>query len=116
MPRRWIVETAEEVAELVASDARDLEAGGVKVTKGDLCCITFGHVIRLAIWYLRHDWDPGLPVDERLKLIHDHVTSRSGVWAVEQHLERMLVAVPPRQPVMREENVQFGAADDSISF
>ncbi len=63
VPRRWIVESAEEVAELVAMDARALETAGVKVARGDLRCMTFGHLIRLAIWRLRHEWDPALSIE-----------------------------------------------------
>lgn len=38
----------------------------MKPTAGDIRCIVFGHLTRMAIWRLRKNWSPALPTGERL--------------------------------------------------
>jgi len=61
-----LVETPHEVAVLVKRDMEALEAGGVRPTEGDLRCIVYGHLIRLAIWGLRQGWDSASGTGEKL--------------------------------------------------
>ena len=41
----------------------------MKPTAGDVRCIVFGHVTRLAIWTLRSAWDVRHPTSEKLALV-----------------------------------------------
>ena len=50
MPRKWVVDSIDRIAELVNDDLAKLRSGNVKPTTGDTRCITYGHLIRLAIW------------------------------------------------------------------
>ena len=54
--RRWLVTSPSELADLVRENVQQLIEGDVKPTKGDIRCIIFGHLARLAVWNLRHDW------------------------------------------------------------
>jgi len=56
IPRRWLVASPSELADLVRENVQQLIEGEVKPTKGDIRCIIFGHLARLAVWNLRHDW------------------------------------------------------------
>lgn len=56
VPRRWLVTSPAELADLVRENVRQLIEGDVKPTKGDIRCIVFGHLARLAVWNLRHGW------------------------------------------------------------
>lgn len=51
--RKLIIDTAEGISHLVAEDIEQLKSGGVNPTQGDIRCIIFGHLVRLAIWFLR---------------------------------------------------------------
>ena len=55
VPRRWIVSSPDGIAALVAEDLEKLQAGKVKPTSGDIRCIVFGQIIRLAVWHLREN-------------------------------------------------------------
>lgn len=56
-----------EFARVVADDLGPLRQGGVKPTRGDTRCITFGHATRMAVWNLRAQWNPALPTSARLQ-------------------------------------------------
>ncbi len=48
------------------SDVGGLRAGGVKPHLGDVRCLAFGHLTRLAVASLRSGWDDGLPTRTKL--------------------------------------------------
>src|SRR5205085_11936345 len=56
VPRRWLVTSPSELANLVRQNLQQLIEGDVKPTKGDIRCIIFGHLVRLAVWNLRREW------------------------------------------------------------
>ena len=39
----------------------------MKPTAGDIRCIVFGHLTRIAIWHLHKKWKAALPTPERLE-------------------------------------------------
>ena len=43
-----------------------LQAAGRTPTRGDIRCIVFGHLTRLAVWQLRTDWDNALPTATKI--------------------------------------------------
>jgi len=117
VPRRWIAATADEVADLVQADVSDLKEGGVKVTKGDLRCIIFGHLIRLAVWELRQAWQKNGPVEEKLARVEAHIQKGGGPSAVEQCLGDALTPLPLRRAaVVREDEGLYGTREDEIPF
>ena len=66
IPRQWLFETPEELVAIVAEDRDQLGAAGYKPTPGDLRCIVFGHLTRMAIWNLRREWCAERPTPEKL--------------------------------------------------
>ena len=81
-PRRWLAQDAAGVAEIVQRDIESLEEAGLSATKGDIRCICFGHLTRLAIWNLRKTWNTKRPVTERRNEISRWFTNFGGVSAV----------------------------------
>ena len=77
-----IVESPADVARLVEEDLLRLKLGHVNPTLGDTRCISFGHLIRLAIWSLRKDWDRNDPVSERIARIGEWIRHFGGWKAV----------------------------------
>ena len=57
MQRKWLADSPDDVANIVENDLNLLKAGNVKPTMGDTRCVTYGHLIRLAIWSLRLEWN-----------------------------------------------------------
>ncbi len=55
--RRHLFKSTEELTRVVSDDLRQLRLAGLKPTAGDIRCITFGHLTRMAIWMARSTWD-----------------------------------------------------------
>ena len=75
IPHQWLFETPEELVAIVAEDRDQLGAAGYKPTPGDLRCIVFGHLTRMAIWNLRREWCAERPTPEKLHRFAEAVTS-----------------------------------------
>jgi len=48
-------------------DVTSIRRAGLTVTKGDIICMTLGHLSRLAIQSLASSWNRELPIEERLE-------------------------------------------------
>lgn len=66
---------APELARVVADDLGPLRAAGVKPSRGDARCITFGHATRLAIWNLRSTWNQKRPTSAKLEQFMNQLTA-----------------------------------------
>jgi len=94
-----------------------LELGGVKVTEGDARCLTYGHLIRLAIWELRKTWRADAPTQRKLALIKQWL-QRFGSWkSVRTFLYAHETSRDEAQLILafREPAGHYGE-DDEISF
>ena len=69
--RKWLPDSIQGVADLVAEDLARLREGRVKPTSGDARCVTYGHLIRLAICHLRKEWDKNKAVSKKLAIVAD---------------------------------------------
>jgi putative DNA methylase len=65
--RSQLCETSAELTQLVNDELAQLRAASMKPSSGDIRCIVFGHLTRIAIWRLRESWDSTRPTSERLK-------------------------------------------------
>jgi adenine-specific DNA methylase len=81
-PRRWLAHDAAGVAEIVRHDVESLAEAGLTPTQGDIRCVCFGHLTRLAIWNLRTTWESKRPVAERMHLINQWFAKFGGFNAV----------------------------------
>jgi adenine-specific DNA methylase len=64
--RRHIFSTSDELTRIVRDELGQLRLAGVKPTLGDIRCIVFGHLTRMAIWQLRAGWDESVPTSDKL--------------------------------------------------
>lgn len=116
MSRRTIVSTAEGIAGLVREDLKQLEKGAVKYTQGDMRCIAYGHLIRLAVWYLRNDWDRNAGTDIKMTRVADQIEALGGWQQVKEYLLTD-VSAPARQSwAAMEEDGEYGGDHDDIAF
>jgi hypothetical protein len=116
IPSRWIVNTAEGVARLVKEDAGSLERAGVRPTKGDLRCIAYGHLTRLAIWWLRRDWEAEGNTLDRLSRVADWFRDMGDWPGVERQLHTAKSYPTKRTSVVRESAASYGEHNGEVSF
>ena len=115
--RRTLAFTAVEIASLVKANLIDLQAGNLKATRGDMRCIAYGHLIRMAIWTLKEGWDNSLASHEKIGAVSSAVEKLGGWKSVEQHLADVLGATPREQRwVASEREAEYGGLSDAVSF
>jgi putative DNA methylase len=117
VPRKWVVDSVVDVADLVKEDLSVLRSGKIKPTSGDMRCMTYGHLVRLAIWDLRRNWDKKADINKRLSEVSAWL-QRFGGWAeIEKYLFEG-IALYHQAPLfaVRESIKKYGALDDEISF
>lgn len=118
MQRKWLATTPAEVAMIVEEDLDHLRAGNVRPTQGDTRCITYGHLIRLAIWSLRLGWNKNDPTKSRIATVADWL-QRFGGWSkVEKSMEYERAATTNDMPLFAaHENVAgYGGEYADVSF
>ncbi len=69
VPRHTLVENTAQLAVLMSKELAELTAAGMKPTAGDIRCLAFGHIARMAIWGLRPSWNASRPTTEKLAAI-----------------------------------------------
>ncbi len=117
VPARWLVKTPAALADLVRDDVEKLRQAGLKETRGDVRCIIYGHLIRLAVWHLRHQWDKSKPLRDKTAAVASMIVEFGGLEAVEKHFsEELMNAAMVRTVAVKEKSEIYGADSDEISF
>ena len=115
-PRRWLANDASGIAAMVEADISDL-LPVYKPTQGDIRCLIFGHLTRLAVWHLRNDWLDNDKMQRKLARVNMWAASVGGYPAVEQRLngvlsgERVVLG-----PLFSETPQAYGEGDSLVSF
>jgi putative DNA methylase len=118
MQRKWIADSPHELARIVEQDLNHLRAGYVKPTRGDIRCVTYGHLIRLAIWSLRVNWNKNEPITSRIAKVTDWL-QRFGGWAeVEKCMDYVNRKTAKDMPLLsvHESDAKYGAKYADIPF
>lgn len=117
VPAKWIVESPDGIAGLVRADVEKLGQANLAATVGDIRCITFGHLIRLAVWSLRRSWDQSLPTGRRLGIVAQWIDSFGNLASIEPYLDDLLSGSPGIQAMEAQENqVPYGDTHAQLSF
>jgi hypothetical protein len=116
--RKWIADSPEEVARIVEMDLELLKVGNVKPTLGDIRCITFGHLVRLAIWSLRLEWKKTEPTITRIARVKDWLQHFGNWTEVEKRMKRDRTTARKEMPLfaVHESVGKYGADYADISF
>lgn len=93
-PRSLLFENAPQLAGIMARELAELRAAGMKPTAGDIRCIAFGHITRMAIWNLRPQWNGYLPTAKKLATIRSAMDAIASISDVKACLEGAPVAQP----------------------
>ena len=118
MQQKWLVDSPHELARVVEEDLDHLRVGNVKPTLGDMRCVTYGHLIRLAIWSLRPNWNKNEPTTSRMAKVADWL-QRFGGWAeVEKCMKHIREKTTKDIPLfaVRESVAEYGAEYADVSF
>lgn len=117
VPRKLIRNDPDRIAELIKEDIHKLQHGNVKPTIGDIRCIAFGHLIRLAVWFLRKDWDKEARTNQKIQEVATWIENFGGLAAIESHLDNDLSKAPRYQRMILSENkASYGEDNAEISF
>jgi putative DNA methylase len=118
MRRKWLADSPGKLARIVDEDMDLLKAGNIKLTPGDMKCISYGHLIRLAIWYLRFGWNKNESTTSRIAKVANWIQRFGGWTEVEKHMGHDIAAAVKDTPLftVQERAVEYGAEYDDISF
>jgi adenine-specific DNA methylase len=118
MQRKWLANSPGEVARIVKEDLEQLRAGNVKPTSGDIRCVTYGHLIRIAIWSLRLEWTKNEPTTTRIERVADWLQRFGGWPEVRNCMEYDKAATTRDMPLfaVHESAVEYGVEYADLSF
>jgi adenine-specific DNA methylase len=118
MQRRWLAKTAKDVAVIVEDDLNQLRSGNTRPTSGDIRCIIFGHLVRLAIWDLRNGWNKNEPATLRIAKVADWLNNFHGLNEIETLVRNQGMEEVEKAPMLSvtETLSRYGAENDDISF
>jgi putative DNA methylase len=112
--RGLLFENTNHLISIVKNDVAQLCLAGVKPTVGDVRCITFGHLTRMAVWQLRHGWDRTLTAKIRRDLFSAQMVRLADADAV---IGKVGADLPWRRTELSEEGQPFHSdIEDDISF
>ena len=74
VPENWLFDTSDRLVKIVGEDLAQLATTDRTPTHGDIRCIVFGHLTRMAVWELRNAWDRSLSTAEKIAAFRDRVT------------------------------------------
>ncbi len=118
--RTTLAASPADVARLIENDLALLRRGNVKPTPGDMRCIAYGHLIRLAIWSLRHDWDKEKNTESRIADVAKWIEHFGGWSIVEGHLNQAgnknTAADYGPLFVAQKNDASYKSEEDDVSF
>jgi adenine-specific DNA methylase len=88
-PRAWLFENAQQLALILSRELAELRVAGMKPTDGDIRCIAFGHITRMAIWELRPLWNRLHPTEKKLHIFRKTMDTIATLDDVKTHLGRV---------------------------
>ncbi len=116
MQQKWLAASSGELAQIVEQDVALLKAGNVTPTAGDIRCIIYGHMVRLAIWNLRHAWKKTASIATRIALVK-HWLQDFGEWS---DVEKCMGHTTAKQELplfaLHEHDANYGTEYADISF
>lgn len=112
--RQTLADSTEGFARLVAEDLDKLRAGGLKPTRGDIRCLVFGHLVRMAVWGLHGVWEREEPVKRKLAMLDRHLSTLPRPEEVEAAIS--IEEFPVLRYAVGEEINLYDAGDEEIVF
>jgi adenine-specific DNA methylase len=86
----------EEIGAALVNDCTEMQAGGVRVSAGDVRCLANGRLTQLAVVGLRERWDADREIGERLARATEMLESLSAELQAQLRPEAVLAQLPTR--------------------
>jgi putative DNA methylase len=86
--------TPKELSALVRRELMQLRAAGMKPTAGDIRCIVYGHLTRMAVWELSKDWNGKAPTLARLSNFRAEINTFGDAQVIIDNLVKSQHAAP----------------------
>lgn len=116
-PRKWLATDAIGVAGIIANDIKMLADAGLEATQGDIRCISCGHLTRLAIWNLRHNWNSLADVKQRMDTVRKWFESFGGLGEIIAALNKEFSGAERIQSWDRQDSMREAYENDNeVSF
>lgn len=114
--RRWLFQSLDELTEIVNDDVAQLQAGKLKASLGDVRCIIYGHLTRMAVWHLRESWNLTQSVDTKLRIFHEAMTQLGDPNQVIQGVEQVAKEHRGYGDLFDKSRVSSGEFEYAVSF
>jgi len=115
--RKHTLDTPGAIARLAREDLDRLEQAGLKPTRGDMRCIIYGHLVRLAIWRLRTGWRADAPTSSKIDAVAAEMRRLGGVAAPEAILGEGYTEAPfAHGALVSEATSPYAGESDAIPF
>ena len=92
-----------------------LQQAGVRPTVGDIRCIVFGHLTRMAIWKLRSSWVSNRPTREKLAAIAEAIWSFGDPEQIAASTRVLPVAAEPESAIYKV-TTRAQKVHDAVAF
>ena len=89
---------AKEIGAGLVSDCEEMQAGGVRVSAGDVRCLANGRLTQLAVEMLHEQWDAAREIEERLARATETLESLSAELREGLSADAVLSQLPTRPP------------------
>lgn len=113
--RSMLFDSGERLAGIVAEELAALRAAGMKPSDGDIRCIVFGHLARMAVWRLQGGWDRDMATVHKLLLIRGEMDRLGTLESVRTHLGTRNTGNGRSNAFVRDERAEF-EFDDAVAF
>jgi hypothetical protein len=90
--------------EVLTDNLRRVALGGVRVSDGDARCLFSGHIARVSVARLHATWNPGVPLEDRLRVVTEKLEALAEQYDVAEVPERAATLV-------RSENLTHDAEE-----
>jgi len=115
--QKWLPCDTQGLIELVRSEIIELKKAGVKPTEGDSRCMIYGHLIRLAIWELRHGWNIEAATQDKIARICARVNEYGNVIGMVERLNKEIALAPLQMGYeVMDMKIKYGDPSDEIPF
>lgn len=113
--RNWF--DVSQLPDVIAGELREMASGGLRPTSGDIRCIAYGHLTRLAIFRLRSCWNSGADVEAQLCAFDDECRKLPQLEEIHEAVVRKYGLIRQSQSAyVFEESQRYGENDEFITF
>jgi putative DNA methylase len=117
VPRAWVATSSSDIAQLVSLDVARLSAAGLNVSPGDIRCVVYGHLARLAVWNLRASWQMESAFAVKVDEVSKSMSELGGLDGVLQHFDAAgRERVFAQSDFFRESHATYAIDADAICF